>query len=67
MCCGSAKLLMYSEKPKIDQVIIDFDLVNGTFSFLDKQDMLKTLGMKPKFNSTLSDYLTDFFILAVRH
>jgi len=36
-CCGSSKILLYSETPKIDQVIVDFDLDKATFSFIDKQ------------------------------
>ena len=35
--CGSTKLLLYSATPRVDQVIVDFDLQKGTFSFIDKQ------------------------------
>jgi len=63
-CCGSSKILLYSDKPKIDQVIVDFDLEKATFSFIDKQDMIKSLGIKARSEKAVADYLVDLFILS---
>jgi hypothetical protein len=56
--------LLYSDSPQIDQVIVDFDLDRGTFSFIDKQEMVKALGIKPRSERALADYLIDFFVLS---
>jgi nitrous oxide reductase len=63
-CCGSSKILLYSDKPKVDQVIVDFDLDKATFSFIDKQEMIKSLGIKPRNDQAVADYLVDLFILS---
>ena len=51
----------------MDQVIVDFDLSKGTFSFIDKQEMVIKLGIKPRNEAALADYLVDLFVLAVRY
>jgi hypothetical protein len=56
--------LLYSDSPQIDQVIVDFDLDRGTFSFIDKQEMVKALGIKPRSERALADYLIDLFVLS---
>jgi len=45
-------------------VILDFDLEKGTFSFIDKQEMVKCLGIKPRSERALADYLIDLFVLS---
>jgi hypothetical protein len=56
--------LLYSDSPQIEQVIVDFDLEKGTFSFIDKQEMVKALGIKPRSERALPDYLIDLFVLS---
>ncbi len=56
--------MLYSGSPQIDQVIVDFDLEKGTFSFIDKQEMVKVLGIKPRSEAALADYLIDWFALS---
>jgi hypothetical protein len=43
---------------------VDIDLEKGVFSFLDRADMIRSLGMKPRIESGSQDYLVDFFILS---
>ena len=57
-------MLLYSESPQIDQVIVDFDLDKATFSFIDKQEMIRALGIKPRNERSTADYLIDFFVLS---
>lgn len=45
-------------------MILDFDLEKGTFSFIDKQEMVKCLGIKPRSERALADYLIDLFVLS---
>lgn len=63
-CCGSSKILLYSDKPCVDQVIVDFDLDKATFSFIDKQEMIKCLGIKARSEKAAAQYLVDLFILS---
>lgn len=46
---GSAKLLCFD---KIDQAIVDFDITNGTFTFIDRKDLDKNL-----------DDLANYFVM----
>lgn len=48
----------------MDQVIVDFDVERGVFQFLDRAEMVKVLGLSPRNESAIQDYLADFFILA---
>lgn len=49
----------------MDQVIVDFDLDHeGTFSFIDKQEMIEKLGMRPRDERATADYIIDLFVLA---
>ena len=43
---------------------MDFDLDKATFSFIDKQEMIKCLGIKPRSEQAVEDYLVDLFILS---
>ena len=43
---------------------MDFDLKNGTFSFIDKQEMIWALGIKPRNEKAKENYLVDLFILS---
>ena len=57
-------MLLYSEGPQIDQVIVVFDIEKGTFSFIDKQEMINALGIKPRNQKATADYLIDLFVLS---
>ena len=48
----------------MDQVIVDFDLDKATFSFIDKQEMIKCLGIKARSEKAGAQYLVDLFILS---
>jgi hypothetical protein len=39
-------------------------LDKATFSFIDKQEMIKCLGIKPRSEQAVEDYLVDLFILS---
>ena len=43
---------------------MDFDLEKATFSFIDKQEMIKCLGIKARTEKAAAQYLVDLFILS---
>jgi hypothetical protein len=58
-CCGSSKILLYD----CDQVIVDFDFEQNTFSFIDSKELLRSLSIDQAVNP--NHYLVDFFVLCV--
>lgn len=43
---GSLMCLLYDAADNLAQVIVDFDLENGSFSFVDREDLLTTFSPK---------------------
>jgi hypothetical protein len=56
--CGSAKMLLY----ECDQLIIDFDLDQGHFSFIERNELFRAFNINAGNNT---HFLIDLFILSV--
>lgn len=57
VCCGSSKLILFD----IKQVVVDFNLKKKTFSFIDKNELIKSFETEIK---DTTKFLGEFIIIS---